>query len=149
MVSFSEMFAEARSTHIAWDGGEIYGLYEFDSLPTAFDIQFVNFAAEPIQGLRMKIRGGKLTVGDVEHDEIVLWTDTAPSYVDVKVDGLHGSVLRVWNVWRTASGIEHAWLNNAAMKIEHPSNEEVLLRCSDGVGGSDFDDLVVRVTVSS
>lgn len=90
-----------------------------------------------------------MSVGDVTSDEILLWTDTAPSYVEVKVNASENSTLKIWNVWRTNAGVEHSWMNNAAIQIERTSADGVLLRCSDGVGEPDFKDLVFAMDVSS
>jgi hypothetical protein len=51
----------------------------------------------------------------------------------------------VWNCWEV-NGVMHAWLGNAGMRVERTPNGAIQLRCSDGDGVPDFEDLVVRIT---
>lgn len=88
-----------------------------------------------------------LRVGDIEAKHITLWRDTAPKEICVVVVAKKNARLRVWNIWRDAingQDVTQAWLRNSGMRIE-PSGRpsETVLRCSDGVGPVDFDDLVV------
>ena len=147
MESLADVFIRARTSPVDWQGEPIYAAYEFLETPERLAVSFVSFAPEPVQGLRFKIRGGSLRISGQIEDEFTLWVDTAPSFFEIDIERSRGKpLLRVWNVWRTASGIEQAWLNNAAMKVSESLEGGVLLRCSDGVGPPAFDDFVVHMS---
>lgn len=89
----------------------------------------------------------------VEAKHLTLWRDTAPRELLVSVAKKGNAKLRIWNIWREPAGsyeITQAWLGNAGMRIESSGEgNETILRCSDGVGPVDFDDLIVSVKASS
>ena len=81
---------------------------------------------------------------------MVLWTDTAPKNVSVRLKrlGRRQVNLKIWNVWRDKIGghdVTQAWIGNAGMRAERYGNQ-LILRCSDGVGPVNFADLEVRLT---
>lgn len=92
----------------------------------------------------MSIKKGQLTVDGQTMNRLVLWTDTAPEVVQVVCrPPKAGAVLRAWNNW-DRNGTMMAWLGNAGMLVED-QNDCVVLRCSDGIGPPDFEDLVVEL----
>lgn len=54
--------------------------------------------------------------------------------------------LRIWNAWRD-NDLTQAWLGNAGMRVIPGEGGSLTLRCSDGEGEPDFDDLVAEVRV--
>ncbi|MCM3657287.1 hypothetical protein M3147_08490 [Agromyces mediolanus] len=145
MVELAELFAERRSTTIQYDGELVHGVYEFERVPRSLAVTFVRATQAPVQGLRLKIRGGVFDVPEERgiHD-LVLWTDTAPGNVVVSLRNVRpDALLKVWNVWRRQVGghaVTQAWLGNAGMRVSGAENR-LLLRCSDGEGPVAFDDL--------
>lgn len=149
MPDLSDRFAEEQSNVIEWYGRPIYGLYEFDVIPGSIVIEFVSARTQPVQGVELRMRGGTMIVNDIESNDLVLWQDTAPARVeiDIRMQPSGKPKLKLWNVWRGGYGVKQAWLGNAAIQVEDdPETGRVILRCSDGRGEPDFDDLVVALT---
>lgn len=150
MSDLSQLFAEKHSNSLEWNGSSVYGLYEFDALPESLVIEFLSAKDSPVQGIHLRIKGGRLVVGETEAEDIVLWHDSAPNIVEVKVKSDQGAVpnLKMWNVWRGGLDVTQAWLGNAAIEVKgNPQSGRFTLQCSDGEGEPTFDDLVVAVTV--
>lgn len=49
-----------------------------------------------------------------------------------------------WNSW-IVDDIEHAWIGEAGMRLG--GTEPIRLECNDGLGETEFNDLVVELTV--
>lgn len=149
----ADLFAAARSPRIIWDGAVAYAVWEVAPVPDELAIEFLSAAAAPVQGLAVKIDGGTLRVNGEEAKHITLWQDTAPREVRVVIAKTSKTKLSIWNIWRGAVGghdVTQAWLGNFGMRIEQSNDEnETILRCSDGAGSVDFDNLVVSVKAMS
>lgn len=143
MRDLSDLFAERQTNVLEWDGGLVYGLYEFPRIPRRFTVDFISSKDDPVQGLNFKMRGGVMSVDGVETDDLLLWRDTAPDQVDVVVHtrSKAKASLKVWNVWRGGSDVTQAWLGNAAIRVDE-KGDRVDLHCSDGDGPPTFDDLI-------
>ncbi len=146
-MNLSEIFAEQQTNQIDLDG-PLYSLFELPNDASELTIRFVSVRSRLPQGLRLRARGGAMTVGSTTTDDLVLWTDTAPDTVQVKVawKSRGGRSLRVWNAWRV-KGVTQAWLGNAGMRVSVGEGRVFQLRCSDGEGDPDFQDLVAEVHV--
>lgn len=150
MPDISELFAEQQTNFIEWNGLRLFGLLQFDVMPSRLQINFISSISVPVQGLQIRMRGGTVLVNGIESDGVVLWRDSAPGSVEVEVRprSESKSSLKIWNVWRGCLDVTQAWLGNAAMQIEGDTKSgRILLRCSDGHGEPNFDDLVAEVLV--
>lgn len=89
--------------------------------------------ATPVQGIRLKLNTGTITVNGVELKDVVLWADTAPTDVEVICNTGESpeGELRVWNCWRDPDGTMQAWLGDAGIVVEE-ADGRILLRCSSG-----------------
>ncbi len=147
MTDLSAIFTAQQASQIDWNG-PLFSLYELPSEATRISIEFRSVGSAFRQGLRLKVRGGQLEIDGVEAADFALWHDTAPSQVEVNVHwkGKGPRSLRIWNSWEY-NGVAHAWLGNAGMRVEEFEPGRFVLRCSDGEGEPEFDDLVVGVTV--
>ena len=94
------------------------------------------------QALKLLANGGTLAVNGLDVPAITLWSDTAPRQTEVTVNG-HGVTLDIWNAW-IYGGVEHCWIGNAGMVLSG-SERGYTIRCSDGVGPVDFDDLAIAI----
>lgn len=143
----SALFAEQQANQIDWDG-PLYSLYELPSEASGLTIRFLSAKSQPPQGLRLKVRGGTFEVDSTAADDLVLWQDSAPADVLVRIawKAKGARSLRIWNAWRV-NDVAQAWLGNAGMRVTREEREVFLLRCSDGEGDPDFDDLVAEVHV--
>ncbi|NCT91505.1 hypothetical protein GXB85_11155 [Cellulomonas sp. APG4] len=145
VVDLSILFAQQQASRIDWDG-PVFSLYELPTHTTRLGVEFMRAGSELRQGVRLKIRGGKLEANGVATSDLVLWQDSSPTCVDVLVRwGKQGSrSLRVWNCWEV-NGVMHAWLGNAGMRVERTPEGVIVLNCSDGRGEPDFGDLLVKI----
>lgn len=147
MVDLSSLFAEQQTSKIDWHG-PLFSIYELPTSATRVGVEFSHRGSKLRQGIRLKIRGGDLEVNGVSGPDVVLWQGASLHRVDVLVRWTeHGArSLRVWNCWEV-NGVMHAWLGNAGMRVERVPGGVVVLRCSDGLGDPDFEDLVVELAV--
>lgn len=149
----ADLFAASQSSVVDWEGQPAYSMLELDTIPDAILVEFLSATAVPVQGLRMKFQGGVLEVANVSAQELLLWRDTAPDQVLVRVRRNRGqrnapSSLKIWNVWRGGLDVTQAWLGNAGMRVERASDgNRIELHCSDGEGSAVFSDLVVALTL--
>ena len=149
--ALADMFAYAQAPCLDWEGEPAYAIYEM-SAPDGLEIEFLSSIDVPVQGLALKAYGGVLEIEGVAAREMLLWCDTAPPKVPIKVQPEPGkkAILKIWNVWRGRVGgadVTQAWLGNAGMRIEQRGNQ-ISLRCSDGEGPVDFGNLKTRITVN-
>ena len=148
--SLAKLFSDAQSSKVEWEGSPVYAVFEISPVPTILAIEFLSGIQMPVQGIRIKVTGGVLVANDEEHENIVLWRDTSPLYVPMRVKSrnIKKMTLKIWNTWRGTVGgvgVSHAWLGNAGMRVEASTDgRELILRCSDGEGPVDFADLQLR-----
>lgn len=152
--ALADLFADAQAPHLMWDGELAYAIYEVIPAPESVNVEFLNAIDTPAQGLTLKITEGLLEVNGIEGKEILLWSDKAPDKISVRVKRKPGAnpTLKLWNIWRGSIGnvdVTQAWLGNAGMRIASIENgRQLLLRCSDGEGPVDFDNMKVRVSLT-
>lgn len=125
----------------------MHAMWEIDPVPDQVVFEFRHGVPTPIQGLAIKLEGGILSANNVEAKHLTLWQDTAPEEVCVLITKRKKARLMIWNIWRDTIGgqdVTQAWLRNSGMRIERSvDGGETILRCSDGIGPVNFDDLIV------
>lgn len=143
----SDRFAEERATRIYVDG-PVDSIVDLPETTSRLTVKLVAAEGRLPQGLRLKVRGGSLIVNGVTLSDAVIWEDTAPDIVELRVRWGRGAArsLRAWNVWRVGE-VQHAWTGNAGMRVSQVGEGEMELRCSDGEGDADFTNLIVLLTV--
>jgi hypothetical protein len=148
MPELSDLFAAKKSNVIEWHGVLTYGLYEFEEVPRRIILEFISAKAEPAQGIQLRVRGGTMSIDDSVSDNFVLWQKGAPDRVEIEIctETQRKPSLKLWNVWQGGLNVTQAWLRNAAIRVEGQPSGRIILRCSDGQGEADFEDLVVAVT---
>ncbi len=113
-------------------------------------VRFVHAGTTRPQGVKLGLDDGELEVNGCRAPVIVLWAGSCPPEVGVIVHGAEASTLDVWNCW-SLGGVDTAWIGNAGMVSRTGTRADattaVTLRCSDGVGPADFDDLEVEIVV--
>ncbi|HRZ09122.1 MAG TPA: hypothetical protein P5319_04445 [Gemmatimonadales bacterium] len=114
-------------------------------------IRFVSFTAEYVQGLRVSAQHCQVSVERITGKELVFWTDTAPEQVRLTIIEAKGpAALTFINVWKDRQHKTMLYaLTSSAMHVAHSEAGAMLLRCSDGSGQPNFEDLVVQVTRES
>lgn len=90
------------------------------------------------QGIAVDADEPFLVAGE-RFSSVVLWSDTAPATVELRVGA---GRLSIWNVWRTDGAI-HAWTGSAGMRRleldDHDSDFGIRLLARDGYDGDDVD----------
>jgi hypothetical protein len=145
-ANLSERFAQSRGRPIRLGDLEVHMIYERRVGPgDSIRVRRAAAKPSPVQALRLKTEMGKLLVHGQALEDVVLWSDTAPNETILVAEvPKKGTTLKIWNAWRDSHGTMQAWIGDAGMLIQE-ERDRVRLRCSDGMGGVCFDDLVVEV----
>ena len=97
------------------------------------------------QGIRLDVDRGFEVEGQVIKKAILLWHDTAPEEVIIKVRTKNGQC-RVRNIWDTGNGAVQSWYNAAAIIVETtPYGKRY--HCNDGKPDDDFDDIIFSIEI--
>jgi hypothetical protein len=146
----SERFVQSRGRPIRIGDLEVHMIYERRvASGDSIRVRRIGAISSPVQALRLKVEKGKLLIHGQALRDVVLWSDTAPEEAILVAEvPKGGTTLKIWNAWRDANGTMQAWIGDAGMLIQEESNG-VQLRCSDGIGGICFDDLVVEVEIGA
>lgn len=144
--TFAERFLASEGRPINCRGQTVQIAFELDVVRNEeFELIFETSRETPIQGIHVSIDSGTLEVGLQRVKHAVLWRDTAPKRVVIRAHPKQASGrLRLWNGWKNEQGESSSGLGNAGLVADR-SGGEIVLRCSDGVGPPEFDDLVVRI----
>jgi hypothetical protein len=152
MPDFTPAFVESKGAPIRYDGRTLHSSLKLQlSACDRLHVFFEHFVVRPIQGLIISSanRRHQLTVESSKHHSFVLWTDTAPTHIELTAPANARKPVRLilYNVWRDEKyGTTMHGLNAAAMVVQQPRADEWTLACSDGWGEeADFSDLVVRL----
>jgi hypothetical protein len=145
--TLSSTFMRTKGKAINFNGKTVVAIMEIKITEprTVFSVRRLGATNGRVQGLALKMMGGKIVVEGSGNGcpEIVLWSDTSPDALQIEVFSKGGNVLKIWNVWKSAFGM-NAWVGNAGIHV-HGTDGTMTLECSDGVGDVDFSDYVVVV----
>jgi hypothetical protein len=149
-MTFSEAFIANKGAPIPYGSSVLHWTYWIAiHADDNIEIIFERFKELPVQGICIAAENATLNIVGSPSPKFVLWTDTAPRHVTVRV--VHAGAdarVSIFNVWRDEQhGSMMYRVNNAAMQIQPQDDGSVVLRCSDGYGVEhvDFDDLVIRL----
>ncbi len=148
--SFNARFADSKGEPIPYEGWTIHITYKRKiQAGDRFAVEFLSWTPERVQGVNLRTKHGLLEVNEVQSSAISLWVDSAPPLVEVVcVKDPGDGLVVVSNQWRRSDGVEDEWTNNAGMIVDDSDNR-VVLRCSDGIGEPNFDDLMVELRFGS
>ena len=152
METFAERFERNKGAPIQYQGHELFTSYVLTVRSgDCISVRVLRAIDRPIQGIGIKCDKCEIRVSDTVGKSIALWTDTAPRDVLLHVGKAKaGAKVTFFNQWRDEKyGSTMYHLNNAAIQPEPQPDGSVLLRCSDGWGDPDLDDLVVQITLKS
>jgi hypothetical protein len=148
----SELFQAAQGGPIEWGGQTVRMMYDLADLGPAstLTVKFLSVSKKRPQALRLTAKGGQFKVNDQTLEDVVLWSDSAPETVEIRLRPPKGGTMtaRIWNAWRDPSDAMQAWIGDAGIVVDEPGPGSVLLRCSDGFDTPSFDDLVVELRVT-
>jgi hypothetical protein len=150
-IDFAARFAEVNGSPIEFEGRTLYPYFSVSvTRGDRIEISFLRFAERPVQGLSLgsENRNLRLECNGTSGRTFTLWTDTAPKHLAVEIIRPVRNPIRleIRNIWRDEKyGATMYGLNAAAIQLEKQDNGDFLLRCSDGWGEPDFNDLVALV----
>jgi hypothetical protein len=141
MPSFEDLFLKSKGQPVDYDGRVIQMV---DRVPVEngqeIHVAFESTNSDWRQGVHLSTDGSFDVNGQTIKKAVVLWRDTAPSEVVLKVKSKNGECL-VKNVWDVGDGVVHSWHSGAAMIVEQ-SGSVRRYRCNDGRADDDFDDVI-------
>lgn len=147
-MSLAQTFAKGNGRKIKWQGEAVHSYLRVPVTEgDRITITRVRSSTVRAQALKVAVDRGDLRANGVVVPSVALWSHTAPETATLEVIGRRARSIDLWNSW-SSDGVDSSWLGNAGMQIE-PTHTGQLLRCSDGLGEPTFDDLVVRVEVTS
>lgn len=148
MAVFEEMFIESKGKPVIYAGKEIclvVGIPVTEGQVLRVYIETTN--SEWRQGVLFWTKGSMEVNGVKIKNKTVLWQDTAPDEVTMKIMTKSGKC-RVKNVWDNGRCAMDSGVNGAAMIVEELPNG-FRYRCNDGHPDDDFDDIVFRIELGS
>jgi len=149
--ALADLLSKSEGGTIEVDGRSLRATHSVTvSEGASLRLVFLRSASAPVQGLGLHGVNCSLKIGGVTNKDLALWCDTAPRNVTCDVVNVKaGARVEITNQWRDDKyGTTMYKLNNAAMEVLEQADNSLLLRCSDGWGDADFNDLVVQVFVA-
>ena len=141
--TLAERFARAHGAPQELDGLIVHTMWRLQvAAGKRVLLRRLGQVPNPVQGVRVKLNGGTVTVNAQELPDVVLWADTSPAEVTLTCN--KDGELRVWNCWRDPQGTMQAWIGNAGLLVD-VSDTSVRLKCSDGNDQFSPTDLEVEI----
>ncbi|QUQ63783.1 hypothetical protein [Kutzneria sp. CA-103260] len=110
-------------------------------------VEFEDYVDEPVQAVCCATSKGMFEVDGEKSRRLVFWADNSPRVVTATLTNRVPAEVVLWNAWRRgADGID-AGLRYAGMTVTELGERHWRFRCSDGIGGPDFDDLVFTARI--
>jgi hypothetical protein len=148
VVVFERLFIQSRGQPITYGDKRIQLADTFKIPPTCtLQVVMLSYKKQWRQGVHVSTSGSLVVNDRTVKNAIVLWTDTAPQTISIKVASTDG-VCRVKNVWDTGNGTIQSWHNGAAMVVDSASKVR-RYECNDGHPNDDFDDLIFTIEILS
>lgn len=143
--TLSSHFQNSKGTAIEINGRSVFPIFQkkIDAGEKEILVKRINATKLPLQGLRIKVINGNIEVNEISGTEFILWANTSPEQVKIKIISSQGCLLKFWNVWEV-DGITQAWVGNAGICVIS-QDRVTTLECSDGAGDIDFSDLVIQI----
>jgi hypothetical protein len=146
MPSFGKLFMESGGRSVSYKG-KIIQMVDVLRLAAGQNlvVKFESASSDWRQGVYLTTDGVFEVNDQIMKKSVVLWQDTAPVEVLLRVQTKKGEC-RVRNVWDRGNGVMDSWHNGAAMIVEN-ALEGRRYRCNDGRADEDFDDLVFSIRI--
>lgn len=156
MPSFAHEFAKSKARPIEYRGNRLWLSFRLDvELGAVLHVKRESTDSRWKQGIVLSCIGGTGKLRMPSGSEIsatILWEDTAPEEVEIRIVSTASDedrvAVRVYNAWDTGDGILQHGHNGAAMIVEE-AGDEYVFRCNDGYPDEDFDDIVFAIQVQS
>lgn len=146
--TLAKLFQESKAQPVILGDMLVVPIYRIPLAAGKWHVRVERISAKnsPVQGLRLKVDRGHITVAGQKQKDIVLWEDTSPDVVDMEIACASETVFKAWNVWRI-DGIMQAWIGNSGMIVENDI-DRIKLLCSDGTSAPEFDNLIVTIAIN-
>jgi hypothetical protein len=146
-----DRFVRARSNEIEYRGHSLFSAYKLEQVShgAVIRIRWIHAKSNPTQGLQLHSRPGALEIEGHASKHVVLWRDTAPDHVTLRVVSkprTKPTDIIIRNTWKQSRGETKTSLGNAGIMVNN-IGDELILNCSDGDGPPQFDDLVVALQI--
>jgi hypothetical protein len=144
MQPFEELFRKSNGQPVFYNGMTIQ---LFDDLKVAdgqeLKVIFESVNSDWRQGVALRTDKNFEINEQITKRSVVIWQDTAPREVTLKVRTKNGEC-SVKNAWDRGDGVMRYGNNGGAMIVEETASGR-LYKCNDGRPDDDFDDLIFRV----
>ena len=150
--TLADRFDEAKGAPIDYSGRSLHKSLKLPvSTGDSLELRFLRSSDRPVQGVGLKCENCRVKIAGIVAASAALWRETASDHVAIDiVNARNAAQLILFNQWRDEKhGSTMYHLNNAAMEIVEQPDAALLLRCSDGWGEPDFQDLVVELRVKT
>ena len=149
-ATLDSLFWKSKGGAVEFRGRTVSRIFHRTVQPQeAVTVRFIRSTSQPSQGLLFRLPGGTLRILNQSVKDLSLWSDTFPGEDTLVCETKRPNTLKIWNAWRSPDGKAIYWIHESGILIEEPSPATVVLRCSDGIGDADFDDLVVELEFRS
>ncbi|MCU0272240.1 MAG: hypothetical protein MUE34_03315 [Acidimicrobiales bacterium] len=146
--TLADEFAATRGRPVRWEGRLVERVAQLPAVgPSRLVVHRVRARADREPVLHIATAQGRLRVGRRDARTLRLRVAEAPARIEIDLDTVGPTVVRVWNGW-IDHGTESAWSGNAGILVDR-AGAGALLQCSDGLGPADFTDLVVLVQLTA
>ena len=147
MPSFYNLFLKSKGQPVNYNGQVIQMVDRLTVVDgQQLKLTFESMDADWRQGVCLTTDGGFVVNNKIVKKATVVWFDSAPREVLLKVHTKKGEC-QVKNVWDTGDGVMHSWHNGAAMLVEEIAAGR-RYKCNDGQPDDDFDDLIFRIELT-
>ena len=147
MPSFYNLFLKSKGQPVNYNGQVIQMVDRLTVVDgQQLKLTFESMDADWRQGVCLTTDGGFVVNNKIVKKATVVWFDSAPREVLLKVHTKKGEC-QVKNVWDTGDGVMHSWHNGAAMLVEEIASGR-RYKCNDGQPDDDFDDLIFRIELT-
>lgn len=148
-MNLSERLAEAKGAPVDVGGRPIHGIFRRKVQPDEqIRLTWCRSTSATVQGIRLKVKRGTMVVGTEKLSDVVLWSDTSPSVVELLCKTRKPEDLLVWNCWRDENDTTQAWIGNSGMDVRNENDRQVLILCNSGSDVT-FEDLIFRMQFTS
>jgi hypothetical protein len=150
---FNERRMRTGESSLDVDGQRVEAVLRLPSVPPGSVLRVLREASTEAveQAVIVRTSKGKFALpSGARASKLVLWSTTAPAEVALPLTNRVPAEVVLYNAWRSQQwGNVDAWLRFSGILIEPLGEHEWRLRCSDGVGPADFDDLVLRIALGT
>lgn len=136
-----------------WNGRTVYPVHcaSLGEKPCIVTLTLRSVAApEGVRslGVGLSVEGGHVLLDGRQLRGVDVWSDAMSGGVALRVcPAGSGSSFSLTPVWVDETGATVSWTGNYGMLVER--GESTLLRCSTGVGGPNFTELVVELSIGT